>query len=130
MIYLHDDTALERLEQLGQLLLDQLLDFVVLVLVLVLVLAAVLLLLATVMLLRLSTVVLLAAMMLLSTTIRRGLRRRRHLPDLAALQIDKDPALILLGLVVQAELPANLLDARLDLLHVSRAVVPLADNDV
>lgn len=122
-MFLHDDTALERLEQLGQLLLDQLLDFVVLVLVLVLVLAAVLLLLTTVMLLRLSTVV-------LSTAIRRGLRRRRHLSDLSALQIDKDPALILLGLVVQAELPANLLDARLDLLHVSRAVVPLADNDV
>lgn len=54
----------------------------------------------------------------------------RHFRDLAALQIDVHTALVLLGGVLQAQLLADLLDARLDLLHVVRRVIALADNDV
>jgi len=45
-------------------------------------------------------------------------------------QIDVDPALILLGIVLQSQLATNLLDLGLDLLHVPDTVVPLAHNDV
>lgn len=47
-----------------------------------------------------------------------------------ALQIDVDAALILLGVVLQAHLAANLLHLRLDLLDVVGAVVALAHDDV
>lgn len=46
------------------------------------------------------------------------------------LQIDVHPPLVLLGVVLQVQLPANLLDLRLDLLDMARAVVAFADDDV
>jgi len=56
---------------------------------------------------------------------------RRAVPTAAAWpQIDVDPALVLLGVVLQSQLLAYLLDFGLDLLHVPDAVVSLAHNDV
>lgn len=46
------------------------------------------------------------------------------------LQLDVDPALVVLRVVLQPQLAADLLHARLDLLHVVGAVVALADDDV
>lgn len=48
----------------------------------------------------------------------------------AALEVDIDAALVLLGRVLQSQLATHLLDAGLDLLHVSARVVALADNDM
>lgn len=57
-------------------------------------------------------------------------RRRGHVRDLVALEVDVYPALVLLGAVLQAELLAQVLDARLQLLNVADRVVALADDDV
>jgi len=48
----------------------------------------------------------------------------------ARLQLDVDATFVVLGVVLQSEFAANLLDARLDLLHVVRGVVSLADDHV
>lgn len=48
----------------------------------------------------------------------------------AGLQLDVDATLIVLRVVLQSKLAADLLHARLDLLHVVGRVVSLADNDV
>jgi hypothetical protein len=58
----------------------------------------------------------------------RGQRWRRFNPP--ASQVDIDAALVLLGGIVKPQLLAQTLDAGLDLLHVARRVVPLADNDM
>ena len=50
--------------------------------------------------------------------------------DIATAQIDVNAALVLLGVILQAELATDLLDAGLDLLDVAGAVVALADDDV
>lgn len=127
-LLLHDGTALEHLEQLGQTLLDHLLDLVVLVLLLLLLLLLVVLLLTAVVL---ATMLLLAWISADSTAMaRRDMGRRRHLVDATALQVDKDSTLVLLGTVLQAQLATHLLDARLDFLNVVAAVVALAYNDV
>lgn len=134
---LHNITTAQFLKQLGQALADHLLDLVVLVVLLALVLSAVLLL-PTVLLTAPSLAAMLLPAMLLpavlswisSATILRMLRRRRHLVHGAALQIDIDPALILLGLVLEAEFAADLLDARFDFLDVVARVVALADDDM
>jgi hypothetical protein len=61
----------------------------------------------------------------------RHLRRRTAMLSTAALaQIDINPALVLLGIVLQSQFPADGLDLGLDLLHVPDAVVSLADDDV
>ena len=48
----------------------------------------------------------------------------------AGFQLDVHATLIVLSVVLQTELAADLLDARLDLLHVVRRVVSLADDHV
>jgi hypothetical protein len=55
---------------------------------------------------------------------------RSAVPTTSLPQIDVDPALVLLGIVLQSQLATNLLDLGLDLLHVPDTVVPLAHNDV
>jgi hypothetical protein len=70
-------------------------------------------------------------LVLLAVVESRHLRRSAPMPTAAALpQIDVDPALVLLGVVLQSQLPAYLLDFGLDLLHVPDAVVSLAHDDV
>ena len=56
----------------------------------------------------------------------------RHLRRSVAgwLQLDVHATLVVLGIVLQPEFAANLLNTRLDLLHVVRGVVSLADNHV
>ena len=87
------------------------------------------------MLLGRSLVMLLGRPLLMPTAIPRlvtprllGQRRRRANPP--ALQININPPVVLLGAIVQPQLLAQPLDARLDLLHASGRVVPLADNDM
>ena len=58
----------------------------------------------------------------------RHLRRRTSMPALS--QIDINATLILLGVVLQSQFPADLFDLGLDLLHVPNAVVAFADDDV
>lgn len=60
----------------------------------------------------------------------RVLRWGRHAADLAAGEVDVDAALVLLRLVVQAKIAADLLDSRFNLLDMIAAVVSLAHNDV
>ena len=60
----------------------------------------------------------------------RLLRQRGRRVDLATLEVDVDAALVLLGRVLQPQVAAHLLDARLDLLDVADAVVPPAHDDV
>lgn len=50
--------------------------------------------------------------------------------DVAALEVDVDAPLVLLGGVLQPQLLAHLLHAGLDLLDLAGAVVPAADDDV
>lgn len=56
----------------------------------------------------------------------------RHLrrPIAARLQLDVHATFVVLGVVLQSEFAADLLDARLDLLDVVRGVVSLADDHV
>jgi hypothetical protein len=142
---LHNITAAQFLKQLGQPLADHLLDLIVLV-VLVLVLSAVLLtivlssmlLLTTVLLSAPSLATMLLPTMLLTTVLSRiraatilgMLRRRRHLMHGATLQIDIDPALVLLGLVLEPQFAADLLDAGFDFLDMVARVITLADDDM
>jgi hypothetical protein len=46
----------------------------------------------------------------------------------SALEIDIDPALVLLGGILQSQFSAHLLDARFDLLDVIAGVVAFADD--
>lgn len=85
----------------------------------------------------LTSVMLLAAMVLLLPTVGgaalvagRGLLGRGRRIGTAALEVDVHAAGVLLGRVLEAELPADLLDAGLDLLDVVGRVVALADDDV
>lgn len=57
-------------------------------------------------------------------------RQRRRRPDLGSGQVNKDAAVVGLGGIVEAQLAAHLLDAGLDFLHATSAVVALADNYV
>lgn len=57
-------------------------------------------------------------------------REGRRGIDTAALEVDIEPAFVLLGGIVEPQLLAQLLDPRLQLLHVAGRMVPLADNDV
>lgn len=45
-------------------------------------------------------------------------------------QINVNPPLVLLGIILQPQLATNRLNPRLDLLHMPDRMVPLADNDV
>lgn len=54
----------------------------------------------------------------------------RHLLPMAASEVDEQPSFIVLRVVLQAQLAAYLLYARLDLLDVVWAVVSFADDDV
>jgi hypothetical protein len=76
----------------------------------------------------LATMVILARITTIATAMMAG--RGRHFAHIATLEVNKDAALILLGTVLQSEFPAHLLDARFNLLHMSGAVVSLADNDM
>lgn len=139
---LHDDaTPLERLKQLRQALFDHLFHLVVLVVLLlsaVLLLSTVLLLPTMILLptmLLLTTVILLSSMLLLLpvpriSAIRWRLWRRRHSMHGTALQIDKDPPLILLGRILQPQLATHLLHAGLNLLHMTATMISLANDDV
>lgn len=93
----HNRAALEHLEQLGQPLLDHLLDLVVVLILLLVLLLAMMLLLTTMVLLLMTAMVLLARV---STTITRVLGRRRHFVDIAALEVDVDSTLVLFGAVL------------------------------
>jgi len=59
------------------------------------------------------------------------MRHLRRLPSMPALpQININPALVVLSVVLQAQFPADSLDFGLDLLHMPDAVVSLSDDDV
>jgi hypothetical protein len=65
-----------------------------------------------------------------TTTITWCMRRRRHLMNRTTLQIHKDASLVLLRAVLQAQLLANLLHARFNLLHMILAMISLSNNNV
>jgi hypothetical protein len=126
---LHDITAAQLLENLGQPLLRHFLNLVVLVLPLTLLLMPATMLLSTM----LSTMLLpMPTAMLpgISSSILRRIRRRRHMLDTAALQIHKHPTLVLLGAILQSQLPAHLLHPRFNLLHMVATMVPLPYNNM
>lgn len=136
---LHNITAAQLLEQLGETLPHHLLDLIIIVVVLlVLVLpTTVLLLLATMLLSVMLTTMLLTAMLLAAVLARISaaailwvLRRGRHAAHRAALEVYVNAALVLLSLVLQPQLTADLLDSGLDFLHVITAMVALAHDDV
>lgn len=54
----------------------------------------------------------------------------RHLLSMTASEVDEEPSLIVLRVVLQAQLAAYLFHARLDLLDVVWTVVSFADDDV
>lgn len=121
---------LQGAEDPWQMPLDFLCQLVALVLLVLLAMVLLLLLLvtlvATVMLLLLMTLVT-PVVLLLSAVVLRRPRAGSH--GFAALEVDVDPALVLLVRVVpQAQLPAELLDLGLQLLHAARRVVALADD--
>jgi hypothetical protein len=117
----HNRTALEHLEQLGQPLLNQLLNLIILVLL------PTTMMLPTLMLPAMG----LAPMMLPRIpTVAGCLRRRRHLMHCPTLQVNENPPFILLRAVLQPQFPAYLLNPRLDLLDMVPAVVPLSHNNV
>lgn len=125
---LHDRAAVA---QLAHKLANELLHGV---LSLLLAAAAVLLLLATMllaaMMLLLATTAVVRLLMLsgVAAATTSALVRRRN--SLAAGEVDVHPAGVLFGVVLEAELAADLLDAGLDLLDVVCAVVALSDDAV
>lgn len=140
-LFSHNHAARQKLARnLGHKVVHSLCTLVSLVLLLL----VVTLLLLMVLLVRLLVVLLLLAMM--STVLRAGipsiavpslvtrrlLRQRRRGRDPAASpgQVDVYAALVLLHGAVDAHLAAHVLDGGADLLHVARAVVALADDDV
>lgn len=50
--------------------------------------------------------------------------------DLSTGQVDVNPPLIRLGVILQSELLTDLFDPRFNLLNVSRTMIPLADNNM
>jgi len=118
---LHDGAAVA---QLAHKLANELLHIV---LSLLLAAAAVVLLLATMVLLLATAVVRLLLPGVATTTTTAMVRGRDSLP---ASEIDVDAAGVLFGMVLKAELAADLLDAGLDLLNVVHAVVALSDDAV
>jgi hypothetical protein len=80
--------------------------------------------------------VLLPAVMLLATMLARiaaitgRIWRWWHVVHASTLEVDKYPALVLLGAVLQTQLSADLLYTWFDLLNVVRAVIAFADNDM
>lgn len=124
---LHDRTT--SLLQLLEQYLEDLFGRVVALLLLLLV--AMLLLMATrVLTLPAVRLLLLLSAVRVATMLRRGLCGQGWVVRAAALEVDVDPAGVLLGRVLQAELAAHLLDAGLDLLDVVDRVVPLAHDDM
>lgn len=65
-------------------------------------------------------------LVLVAVVVVRHLRR----PIAAGLQLDVHATFVLLGVVLQSKFAADLLDARLDLLHVAGGVISLADDHV
>jgi len=125
---LHDNAACLQLpDDLRQKLPSQLLDLV-LRLLLVVLLAMMLLAIMLRTMWLLVTLLMTAAVPALVTA---GLlRQRRRRADLPTGQIDVHPPLVRLGGIVEAHLPAHLLDAGLDPLHVAGAVVAPAHDDM
>lgn len=78
----------------------------------------------------LPAVMLLAAMLARIAAITGRVWRRWHVVHTSALEVDKHPALVLLGAVLQAQVSAHLLYTWFDLLNVVRAVIAFADNDM
>lgn len=127
---LHDRAAVAQLaHKLANELLHGVLSLLLAAAAVLLLLATMLLLLATVMLLLATTAV--VRLLLLSgvaATTASALVRRRN--SLAAGEVDVHPAGVLFGVVLEAELAADLLYAGLDLLDVVCAVVALSDDAV
>jgi hypothetical protein len=55
---------------------------------------------------------------------------RRPMPTTALPQININPALILLSIILQPQLPTNLLNFRFNLLHMPNTMIPLPHNNV
>lgn len=72
----------------------------------------------------------LAAVLPRKSSIRRRLRRRRHLVHSAALQVDIHSTLVFLGRILQPHLATHLFYPRLDLLHVVSGVISFSNNNV
>lgn len=124
---LHDGTATsEHSEDLGKSLLDLFLHIHLLRVVLLAMLLLLVMLLLSAMLL-MPTAMLLSSVIATTTTTTTALRDLTHR---STRQIDIYPPLVSLGLVLQSQLPTDLLHARLDLLHMVNAMVPLADDDM
>lgn len=136
LIALHDCTTvlLEEANDLGEVLLDLL--FVVhllcslwllLVLLVALLLSRISLLLLTLLVSkRVSSLVLGLSMMRLVVLLRLTIASRRD--SCSTSKIDVDSTFIVLGMVLETLLLADLLDARLNLLNVVDRVIALADN--
>lgn len=116
---LHNITAAQFLKQLGQPLANHLLDLIVLVILIVLIVLVLSAVLLTIVLSRISSAIVL-----------RMLWWRRHLVHGAALQINVDPALVLLSLVLKPQFAADLLDTGFDFLDMIARVIALADDDM
>lgn len=127
---LHNITATQLLEQLGQTLAHHLLNLIVLVVLLILVLPTVLL--SAMLLPTMLLSVVLSTMLprVSAAAILRMLGRRGHLVYGTALEIYVDAAFVLLGLVLQSKLTADLFDSGFDLLDVVATVISLAYNDM
>lgn len=74
--------------------------------------------------LRLLLLLVVLALLARVATLVRGMVRGRH-DRLATGEVNVDPASVILGGILQTELPADLLDTRLDLLHMVRGMVSL-----
>lgn len=57
-------------------------------------------------------------------------RRRRHTSHRLPRQININPPLILLSLILQSQLPTNLLHPRFDLLNMVCTMIPFAHNNM
>ena len=134
---LHDSTTvlLEETNNLGKVLLDllfvihllgSLLLLVVLLVTLLLRRISLLLLVALLVSKRIGSLVLGLSMMRLVVLLGLTISSRRD--GCSTSEVDVDSAFIVLGVVLEALLLADLLDARLDLLDVVDRVVALADN--
>jgi hypothetical protein len=70
-------------------------------------------------------------LMLLAVIEVRHLRRRTTMLSSSALsQININPSLVLLGVILQSQFPTDLLDFGFDLLHMPNTMIPLADDNV
>lgn len=116
----HTASLLELPQNPGHEFLGQLLEFVRLLLLLLLLVSLSMLLL----------LVLLVSLLLTRVSSPTLVTSRRRHNSLTTSQVDIDATIVVLGGILQPQLPTHLLDARLNFLNMVRGVVPLADDTI